>query len=79
MTHLHLRIERAEDLTLLVPLLNRLGISWERTKEQPTLPDAANRDHWLKIIALGGDGKSFKDASTWQKQERQDRSLPGRE
>ena len=79
MTLLHLEIERTEDLALLLPLLDRLGIQWTESQALPAKPAAQDRNHLLSVIESGGDGLSFGDAMAWQREQRRDRTLPGRE
>ncbi len=45
---------------------------------RPTL-SASEREYHLEVIKKGGDGKSIPDPLTWQREERRDRSLPGRD
>ena len=40
---------------------------------------AEERAYHLAIIEKGGDGKSFADPVAWRREERRDRSLPGRD
>ena len=74
-----LNIQNPQDWTVLLPLLERLGITI-----QSTLPvTKRSKKHALKnlayhqaIIANGGDASYFGDAAEWQREQRQERDLP---
>lgn len=45
---------------------------------RPQLSEAERQQH-LAIIARGGSGESILDPMAWQREQRQDRPLPGRD
>lgn len=75
-----LDIKNPKDWSLLLPLLERLGISieadapLEKTKKQRLT--AKTLAYHQAIIAKGGDAVYFGDAADWQREQRQDRDLP---
>jgi hypothetical protein len=73
-----LNIQNPQDWTLLLPLLERLGISIQeglpKVKKQ-NLP-IKNLAYHQAIIAKGGDASYFGDAAEWQREQRQERDLP---
>ncbi|MDP5171002.1 MAG: hypothetical protein NWR72_12210 [Bacteroidia bacterium] len=71
MIELNLKIQNPEDLQILLPLLNRLGVSWTRVSEEPK-----EVDRLKELIARGGDTSYVGDPATWQREVREDRPLP---
>ena len=75
-----LDIQNPQDWSLLLPLLQRLGISIkasppvQKIKKQRLNPKTLA--YHQAIIAKGGDASYFGDASEWQREQRQDRDLP---
>lgn len=74
-----LNIQNPQDWTVLLPLLERLGISIDailpmpKKQEQPIVKNLA---YHQAIIAKGGDASYFGDAAEWQREQRQERELP---
>ena len=75
-----LNIPNLQDWSVLLPLLERFGISI-----QPITPVVKSKKHRIDaetlayhqaIIAKGGDASYFGDAAEWQRHERQERDLP---
>lgn len=75
MIELHIKILNSQDLALLLPLLNRLGLKWEQ-RALPSAQNAQKLESLQRIIAQGGDASYFGDAAAWQQEQREDRSLP---
>ena len=76
-----LNIPNPKDWSVLLPLIERLGISIQTAispNERPkkTRLSAKTLAYHQAIIAEGGDASYFGDAADWQRQERQDRDLP---
>ena len=75
-----INIQNPQDWSLLLPLLERLGISIQTTtpvrKNKKQRLDAQTLAYHQAIIAKGGDASYFGDAAEWQKEQRQDRDLP---
>jgi hypothetical protein len=74
-----LNISNQQDWAILLPLLERLNISFET----PVISQPVVRQRFVKdlarhqaIIAKGGDASYFGDAAEWQREQRQDRALP---
>ncbi len=74
-----LNIQNPQDWTMLLPLLERLGISIQTTlpavKKQKRVSNKTLAYHQA-IIAQGGDASYFGDAAEWQREQRQERDLP---
>ncbi len=75
-----LNIKNPKDWTMLLPLLERLGISIQENtsqidKKQKHL-STKNLQYHQDIIAQGGDASYFGDAALWQREQRQERDLP---
>jgi hypothetical protein len=74
-----LNIKNPQDLTMLLPLLDRLGISIQETlptvKKHKRLSTKTLAYHQA-IIDKGGDASYFGDAGEWQREQRQERDLP---
>ncbi len=85
MTTLIVDIEKKEDLDILIPLMDRLNISWHSndintdivltkyTAATPTDYDAFMQR--LNRLSANGDASSFGDASEYQREARKDRNL----
>jgi hypothetical protein len=74
-----LNIDNPQDLTALIPLLERLGISMQVALNPPSKRkrnNIKNLAYHQAIIAKGGDASYFGDAATWQREERKERDLP---
>jgi hypothetical protein len=74
-----LNIDNPQDWTVLLPLLERLGISIQSTLPVPKKNKkrtVKNLAYHQAIIAKGGDASYFGDAAEWQREQRQDRDLP---
>ena len=75
-----LNIPNVQDWSVLLPLLERFGISIQATmpvvKNKKQRLDAKILAYHQAIIAKGGDASYFGDAAEWQRHERQDRELP---
>ena len=76
-----LNIPNAQDWSVLLPLLERFGISIQSTlptivKNKKKRLNAKTLAYHQAIIAKGGDASYFGDAAEWQRHERQDRDLP---
>jgi hypothetical protein len=74
-----LNIKNPQDLTALMPLLERLGISMQVALNPPTKrkrKSIKNLEYHQAIIAKGGDASYFGDAAMWQSEERKERDLP---
>jgi hypothetical protein len=74
-----LNIDNPQDLTALMPLLERLGISIQialtpTPKRKRT--SVKNLAYHQEIIAKGGDASYFGDAGEWQREQRKERNLP---
>lgn len=77
MTDITLRIERDDDLRLLLDLIRRLGLPIIRTSAVESLVSIADRQKMIDfVLSFQNDNPSFGDASDWQRHERTDRSLP---
>ncbi len=77
MIELNLKISNLKDLNTLLPILERMGISWERSSQYSDLKEEElNRLH--AIIDRGGDTSYMGDALEWQKRQRKDREMPFR-
>ena len=75
-----LNIKNPQDWAMLLPLLERLGISIQENgtkidKKQKHMSNK-NLQYHQAIIAQGGDASYFGDAAEWQREQRQDRDLP---
>jgi hypothetical protein len=74
-----LNIENPQDWTVLLPLLERLGVTIQTTlptvKKQKKVSKKMLAYHQA-IIAQGGDASYFGDAANWQQEQRQERILP---
>jgi hypothetical protein len=74
-----LNIQNPQDWTMLLPLLERLGISIQSTlptvKKQKRVSTKTLAYHQA-IIAKGGDASYFGEAADWQREQRQERDLP---
>ena len=74
-----LNVQNPQDWSLLLPLIERLGISVQMTiptKKKKHRLNAKTLAYHQAIIAEGGDASYFGDAAEWQKAERQERDLP---
>jgi hypothetical protein len=74
-----LNISNQQDWAVLLPLLERLNISFEMPiLSQPIVKQRFVKDlaYHQAIIARGGDASYFGDAAEWQREQRQDRDLP---
>lgn len=75
-----LNIKNPQDWTMLLPLLERLGISIQentpKTDKKQKHISTKNLQYHQAIIAQGGDASYFGDAAEWQREQRQDRDLP---
>ena len=73
-----LNIQNPQDWTLLLPLLERLGISIQGSLPKVKKQDLSNKNlaYHQAIIAKGGDASYFGDAAEWQREQRQERELP---
>ena len=76
-----LNIPNPKDWSVLLPLIERLGISIQTAispneRSKKTRLSAKTLAYHQAIIAEGGDASYFGDAADWQRQERQDRDLP---
>jgi hypothetical protein len=74
MTKITLEIADDKDLQLLLPLLQRLGITFTQVLTQEL--SAKEIEYHRHVIAQGGDASNFGDASSWQREQRKDRDLP---
>ena len=69
-----LDIKNPQDWTVLMPLIERLGISVHTTlptQKKQKRATAKNLAHHQAIIAKGGDASYFGDAGEWQREQRQ--------
>jgi hypothetical protein len=74
-----LNISNQQDWAVLLPLLERLNISFEMpTVSQPIAKQRFVKDlaYHQAIVAKGGDASYFGDAAEWQREQRQERHLP---
>lgn len=76
MIELNIKISNPQDLNVLLPLLKRLGLSWEQRIHFEQKTDDAELKRLQQIIAAGGDTAYFGDPVEWQRKERQERNLP---
>ena len=76
-----------QDYELLLKLAQRLGLEYREetraaveTSAPRSLPAGSGRtrEELLAIMQRGGDGKSIPDPLAWQREQRDDRDLPGR-
>lgn len=71
-----LNIDNLNDWKVLLPLIERLGISFQSNTKTTKQSKTKDLNHHLSVIAKGGDATYFGDAAAWQKEQRQDRELP---
>ena len=76
MTRITIEVTRPEDQRLLESLLSRLGIP-NQTEEVPMNGEKVAR--FMQELADGQGLTSIKDPVAWQREVRQDRSLPFRD
>lgn len=76
MIELNVKISNPQDLQVLLPLLKRMGLSWEQHTHVDQVSDASELKRLQEIIADGGDASYFGDPLDWQRNERQNRTLP---
>lgn len=77
MIELNLKIYNSEDLNTLLPILERMGIHWERNSQNTELGEEELKRLYA-IIDKGGDTSYMGDALEWQKKQRKDREMPFR-
>ena len=77
-----LNIPNLQDWSVLLPLLERFGISIQPitpiVKSKKQRLNAETLAYHQAIIAKGGDASYFGDAAEWQRHERQERDLPSK-
>ena len=78
MTRLLVDLHEDRDVQVLVPLLHRLRIPFQRLETTPQ-PTEAERAEALRIIREGCDMSTFGDALAYQQRVREERLLPHRE
>ncbi len=76
MIELNVKISNPQDLNILLPLLKRMGLSWEQHSRFDNEEDTSELKRLQQIIAAGGDTSYFGDPLDWQRKERQNRNLP---
>lgn len=76
MSQITLELNNAEDESLLLSLLQRLGIHYSILKKETV--DTRNLDYYLQIIQQGININNFDDFMQDFEQSRQDRVLPFR-
>jgi hypothetical protein len=81
MQRITLEIEKAADLELLLLLIHRMGIAIVASPAPASLPVQLKKDRqWhLQVVAKGGNMSYIPDPVAWQREIRQDKSLPFRE
>ena len=78
MTRLLVDLPEDRDAQVLIPLLHRLRIPFQRVETAPR-PTEAERAEALRIIRKGCDMASFGDALEYRQRVREDRALLYRE
>jgi hypothetical protein len=74
MTDITLRIERDDDLRLLLDLIRRLGLPIIRTSVLESVVSTADRQKMIDfVLSYQNDKPTFGDALEWQMLERTDR------
>ena len=77
MTDITLRIERDDDLRLLLDLIRRLGLPIIRTSVLEYNESNIDKQKMIEfVLSYQNDKPSFGDALEWQRLERNGRSLP---
>jgi hypothetical protein len=80
MTNITLRVDRDDDLRLLLELIRRLNLAIVQVSPRHSLPSTPDRQRMIDfILSYTNDRPSFGDAAAWQRQERADRELPWQE
>lgn len=70
MIQLNLTLRNSEDLKILIPLFERMGVMWKKSPETPQ-----DIEQYQRIISKGGDTEYFGDPVEWQRAVREDRPL----
>ncbi len=78
MTRLLIDLSDDRDVQVLLPLLHRLHIPFQRT-EVASAPSETEREEALRIIRQGCDMAAFGGALAYQQRVREERALPYRE
>lgn len=73
MIELSLILRNSDDLYALIPLFERLGVSWKKNPGK-----SHDIEEYQRIISLGGNTEYFGDPVEWQRAVREDRPLPYR-
>ena len=76
MIELNIKISNPQDLKVLLPLLKRLGLSWDQQTRYDSDIDPTKLRQLQELIAAGGDGNSIKNPLEWQRDIRKGRNLP---
>lgn len=78
MKQVTLNIKQDKDLDILIPLLDRLGITFQEDNSHPKLSDSEYAEI-KKRIMVGIDVSNYGDPMQWQKETREDKNLPYRD